>query len=687
MIFFLFFHPSLPYAQETEPESESAMEEQLENLAEKSDTDTEDDSYLQQLKHYLRHPLNLNEATATDLAEFKLLSALQIQNFVAYRNLFGSFINLYELQAVPSWDMTSIRKLLPYIIISDSKTISRDLSERLFVGDNSLLFRVSMTLPKSKGYFREDSASNFYIGSRPHLLVRYRYNYKNLLQYGFVADKDAGEQFFKGSQRGGFDFYSFHFFMRKSGIVRSLAIGDFTVNLGQGLIHWQSLAFKKSVSIVSIKRQTEALRPYSSSGESDFHRGAGITLLKKNWETTVFASIRKLNAIIRADSGQHGKDYVSSLLNSGYHRTPSELEHRNNLQSYTVGSSIKYNVSRWHAGINCVQYFFSKPFKASDKPYDLFALTGNKWTNFSFDYGYTFRNMHMFGEVAADKNFNTAIIKGMLVSLDRSADLAIVYRRIEKRYQSFYGNAFTENSSPSNETGLYTSISIRPSGAWRIDAYADFYKFPWLLFQADSPSYGSDYLLQVTFVPNKQVTISLRFKRKVQEANIDTDLSTSPVSAIPKRNLRYHLSYNMNREVLINNRVEVLWYEKDAARKQNGYLMYADIRYKPCLKPYSANTRLQYFETNGYNTRIYAYENDVLYGYSTPAFFEKGFRWYFNIKTDVSEWRPFKQPFKIEMWIKYAITHYFELDKIGTELDEIQGKNRSEIKFQLLFSR
>ncbi|MBL0144814.1 MAG: hypothetical protein IPP48_02690 [Chitinophagaceae bacterium] len=62
-----------------------------------------------------------------------------------------------------------------------------------------------------------------------------------------LGEKDAGEQFFKGNQKQGFDFYSTHLFARNIGIVKALALGDFTVNMGQGLTQWQSLAFKKGV--------------------------------------------------------------------------------------------------------------------------------------------------------------------------------------------------------------------------------------------------------------------------------------------------------------------------------------------------------------------------------------------------------------------------------------------------------
>jgi hypothetical protein len=131
-----------------------------------------------------------------------------------------------------------------------------------------------------------------YLGSPPKLFFRYRYQDKNLLQYGIVGDKDAGEQFFKGAQKYGFDFYSFHFFARKMGAVQALALGDFTVNMGQGLIQWQSLAFRKSVDILAIKRQSPVLRPYNSAGEFSFHRGAGVTLQKGKFEGTAFISYR-----------------------------------------------------------------------------------------------------------------------------------------------------------------------------------------------------------------------------------------------------------------------------------------------------------------------------------------------------------------------------------------------------------
>ena len=82
--------------------------------------------------------------------------------------------------------------------------------------------RATQVLEKSRGYLLDSSkAKNFYPGSPQKILVRYKYIFKNLLQYGVTAEKDAGEQFFKGGQKTGFDFYSAHFFVRNLGIIKS----------------------------------------------------------------------------------------------------------------------------------------------------------------------------------------------------------------------------------------------------------------------------------------------------------------------------------------------------------------------------------------------------------------------------------------------------------------------------------
>jgi hypothetical protein len=605
------------------------------------------------------------------------LTDLQIDNLISYRKLFGQLINIYELQAIPSWDVNTIRKLLSFVTLESLLSIKEDFNQRIKDGSHSLLLRVSQVLEKSRG-FDKSTPGTKYTGSPQRIFFRYRYTYKNLLQFGVVGDKDAGEQFLKGAQNKGFDFYSFHLFARKIGSIQALAIGDFTVNMGQGLIQWQSLAFKKSVDVMGIKRQSPVLRPYNSAGEFYFHRGAGITIKKGNMEATAFGSIRKLSANLAAADTLENEDFISSFLTSGYNRTASEIADRNGLRQTSFGGNLKYSGNRWHSSVNGIFYNFSLPLNKRDVPYNLYVLSGKNWFNLSVDYSYTYKNIHFFGEAAADKNFNKAFINGLLISVDSRVDVSLLHRSIDKAYQAVNGNAFTENVYPTNETGFYAGITIRPAAAWRLDAYGDIYKFPWLKYLVDAPSYGKDFVTQLTYTPNKQVEIYTRYRNETKQGNQpDNTTVANYLISLPKQNWRMQISYKINFAVTLRNRLELLWYDNKGLNRENGFLTYFDFLYRPLLKPYSAALRLQYFETDGYNSRLYAYENDVLYSYSIPVFFDKGYRYYLTFNYDITK--------KLSFWFRWAQTIYRDKNLIGSGLDEIEGNKKTEAKLQVRY--
>jgi hypothetical protein len=664
LILFLFLSAAC-FAQDLPP----TTQQQLENIAEANDEDPKDDNFLQQLDYFRKHPINLNSATPEELQALKALTDLQIGNLIHYRNLLGNFINIYELQAVPTWDLLTIKKILPYVIIGSSVSVRENFLSRFRNGDQSILFRLTRVLEKSKGY--NTALTTHYLGDQNHLMFRYRYQYKDLLYFGLTGDKDAGEQFFNGAQSKGFDFYSFHFFVRRLGIIKSIALGDYTVNLGQGLIQWQSLGFGKSSEVMSIKRQAPVLIPYRSAGEFYYNRGIGITLQKKNIEATVFASYKKISGNIINDTTER----FSSLLTSGYYRTLSEIADKNKINLTSFGGNISYRISSLKIGWNAVAHHFNIPLQKRDEPYNLFAISGKEVFNSSVDYSYTYKNIHLFGEAAVDKNFHKAFINGALLSVDPKVDLSFLYRNIQKEYQSLFGNAFTENTMPVNEKGFYTGIAIRPMAGWQLNAYGDFFQFPWIKYLVNAPTEGHDYLVQLNYQPNKQFGMYVRFRNK----NKPVDSSGNGIIYYPehqfKQNLRIHLTQQLSQVFSLTGRVELIWYNHQMKNAGQGFLSYLEGSYN--WEKISANLRFQYFETNDYNSRIYVYESDVLYGFSIPAFYDKGFRYYVNFHYDLLK--------NFEIWLRCAQTFYPEKSKIGSSLDEINKNRKTELKIQLRY--
>lgn len=673
------------FAQSTE-NTVALIEQQLELQAEKVES-YEGDALLEQLSYFIKHPLNLNEADADDLKELIVLSDLQINSFLQYRHVLGSLISIYELQAVPEWNTSVISGLLPFVTVGESAGILQSIAKQCTAGTHSLLFRTAGQLEKPAGYTVPHGSGSYYTGSPVSLYFRYAYHYTNTLQWGILGQKDAGEQFFRGTQKG-FDFSSFHFFVRKHGIIKSLAIGDFTVNMGQGLMQWQSFGFKKSAEITSVKRQSAVLQPYSASGEYNFFRGIGVTLRKGKWEGTGFISSRKISGNAVTDTSDHS-NHISSLLTSGYHRTYNELEDKNNLRQQAAGGSIKYEAGNWHVAANLIGLHFSTPIVKETAPYNLFAMKGSSFINTGLDYSFTYKNMLLFGEAATDQNRHPAVLQGLILSADPKVDISLLYRSISKSYQALYANAFTENTAAANEKGLFAGITIRPGAAFTINAYTDVFYFPWLTFSARAPSYGREYFIQLTYAPGRRVQVYTHFRNQQQEADrADAGPAGRVPGLVPRQNWRMQCNMAVSPAITFKNRFEIVWYDATGSKHQEGFLAFAEAGYKPPLKDLSANARLMYFETQGYDSRLYAFENDVQYVSSLPAFYDKGVRYYLNFNYNATRFaRKFIAPrLHAECWARIARTFYPEKELIGSGLDQVSGNKKTEITFQLMLS-
>lgn len=648
----------------------ATTEQQLENLG---DENLEDDAFLQQLAYYQKHPLNLNTATAEEFYPLRFLTALQIQNLIRYRASFGKLVSVYELQAVPGFDLVTIQRLMPFVYAGETKTLKETFAARLRGGSQSVLFRISRVLEKARGY--DTTLKTHYLGDPNRLLFRYTYQYQNLLYFGVTADKDAGEQFFKGKEKQGFDFYSAHFFARNLGHVKALALGDYVVNLGQGLTQWQSLAFGKSADVINIKRQSQVLLPYRSAGEFYFNRGAALTLQFGRWQLTPFVSYKRFSGNLVSDS----VDRFTSFGTSGYYRTQAELADRYRLTDFSTGGNLTYSSNALAIGLNAVSHQFSLPLQKTAEPYNRFAPVGKNFLLTSVNYSYTYKNAHFFGEAATDRQWHHAFVQGALVTVDPKVDLSLLYRNIHKAYQAPFGNAFTESTLPSNEEGFYTGLLLRPATGWQVSAYADFYRFPFLKYRLSAPARGVDYLLQVYYAPDKQTDLYVRYRNETKPLN---DAGLGSVIQFPfdqqRQSLRFNFSTQLSRSFALKGRTELTWFakNKNSSNTEDGFLTYVEGRYEPSGK-WRGNLRLQYFETGGYDSRIYAYESDVLYSFSIPAFFDKGFRYYLVLSHDFGK--------HLTFWIRAAQTLYANKQTIGSGLDEITGSRRTEVKLQFLY--
>lgn len=663
---------------QTQPDG-TDVQEVIENTASQNESESFDyDAYIDELEQFKKNPINLNKADENTLNDLPLLLPAQIASLLQYITLHGKLLSIYELQAVPGFDLITIQRILPFVMVDSDISDTKVPAKKLFSkGTFTFVSRYRQNIEKSEGY--KLTEGNRYLGNPFNLFIRFRYNYGTKLSYGFTAEKDAGEEFFKGSNKQGFDYYSGHFALRDFGVLKTFIAGDYEVRLGQGLMIWSGFGVRKSPAVMNIRKQGIKLRPYTSLNEFNFMRGAAFTIGKKGWEFTAFGSFKQLDAnspALSADTSINVDEAFSSFNETGFHRTQREIDGRNSLLTLTAGGNLSYNRRSWHVGVNGLYNKFFGTYLPAIQPYSQYNLQNNWLVNASVDYRVQFRNVQLFGEQAISNNAGFALLNGALVSLDAKVDIAVVHRYFSRNYQSLFANAFAEGARPQNEHGLYVALSVKPIRQVRIDVYSDLYKSEWLKYLVDAPSWGSDNFVQFTFTPNKKMELYTRYRYEFRKRNLSgNEAAFDYLVNEYRQSIRFNIKYKIGEMFTLSNRVEWSNFKNGNNKAENGYMIYQDVGFRKLGFPLSFNARLAIFKTDGFNSRIYTYENDVLYSFSIPALAGNGLRYYLMLNYNITR--------NIEVWVRFAQTNMFGTKTIGSGLDEINGNKRSEIKAQL----
>ncbi|UOQ76117.1 helix-hairpin-helix domain-containing protein [Hymenobacter sp. 5516J-16] len=645
------------------------------------------------LLQYYQTPLNLNTASREELRGLLLLSETQITSLLEHRQRNGPLLSLYELQSVEGFDLRTIYRAAPFVAATTANPNAGrgNLWQRITHEENNALFlRYERVLQDRPGYAPPDTTrtggpATRYLGSPNKLLVRYRVSHSKDFSLGFTAEKDAGEQFRwdPTTRRYGADFYSAHLVVQERGRLKTLALGDYQLQFGQGLLLSSGLAVGKGAeTITTLRRSSVGVRPYSSVLENTFFRGVAATVaLTTTVRATAFGSRKRIDASVQqaSDSLADFSEFSSGLLLTGFHRTPTELANRQALGETVLGGNVSYNSSGGdlQVGATAVHTQFDKPLQRRDEPYNAFELRGRRNLAVGAHYSYVWHNVLLFGETARSSSGGLGTVNGLLASLAPTVDAALLYRHYDRNFHTLYGNALGENTRNINENGMYLGLEVRPVARWEVSAYYDRFRFPWLRYQAGAPSPGHDWLVRVTFSPTKTSLLYAQLRQRTKAYDADT-VRPAPLP-VPTRRQSILLFYDASPTpaLSLRTRVQGTSYREDDGRPtRRGYVLAQDVTVQP-LRRLRLSARYALFDTDDYDTRQYVFEQDVLYAFSVPALAGQGTRAYLLTQFDINR--------HLTLWLRYATTHYRHQRTIGSGLEEIQGATRSEVKAQLRY--
>ena len=675
-----FFSPGRKtLAQNSSTDGNTLISEVLEEVVSSHDEESDPVEIADDMYYFLDHPLNLNGATAEDLRQLHLLTEFQIHSLLNYIHDQGGLLSVYELQLVYGFDRPLISRLLPFIILVPGKTIPESSLVQKNHFYQTLVMRAGTDGNQKAGFSPDSSGNKIFAGINRALLVRYQAGFSHF-NFGFTTEQDAGESFNTVEKRFCPDFMSAFLEYSSKGLVKKLIIGDYKTSWGQGLVLGGYGTGKSSQ--VLITPATTGLKKYSSAGENNFFRGAAATLGWSNLSLEIFASHLKIDMDLHeliSDSSAHY--YFTSTSTSGLHRSIPELKNKDAGSCNSMGGHAQISKNKVVLGFSYLNQQFSHQWIRNSTAYtqEIFPPVTH-FQNFGSDFKASLGNIAAFGEVATDTKSKIAATGGILADLHPLVRLSMVYRNYQPGYLGLRSSGFGESTGTKNEEGFYLGMEIYPWKYLKMDFYADHYNFPFLRYNSTNPYSGKDYLLALVFYPNREFTINMRLRYEMNQNRSSTLITgIDQMESIQKAGYRFELDYELTENMKLKSRLEFSYFQNADQPITTGFYSGHDLGFTSTSKKFKLWLRYAIFDIPGWDNRIYAYENDVLYSYSIPAFNSKGTRFIILTKTNIFP--------GLELSIRYAVSLFQGIRTWGSGNDKIISGSDSYWTMQIRFKR
>ena len=647
------------------------MEEVLEDLSVNNDINNSVNSLnweneLEELSNRLQEPVNLNSATREQLEQFPFLSDIQIEHLLAYIYIHGQMETIYELQLVEELDRQTIQYLLPFVCIKAInnepafrwKTMLKDAGR---YGKNEVLTRLDIPFYKRKGY------EHTYLGPSVYNSVKYTFRYRDQLYAGGVAEKDAGEPFAALHNRYGYDYYSFYLLLQNCGRLKLLAVGNYRLSFGQGLVMSTDYLMGKTIYASSFNNRSTGIKKHSSTDEYNYFRGVATTVaLTKRLSVSAFYSHRNMDGVVT--DGE-----ITSVYKTGLHRSRKEADKKNLLTSQLTGGNVSYQQNHIRLGITGVYYVFNRPYEPELTGYSKYNIHGNHFYNLGIDYAYRWRRFSFQGETAIGKQ-GWASLNRLQYSPVQDIQFMLIHRFYSYDYWAMYVHSFGEGSTVQNEQGYYVGLETTPFSHWRFFVSFDLFSFPWKKYRINKPSRGTDGLIQATFTPRTNLSMYLKYRYKQKERDLTGSKGTLTLP-IFHHQLRYRLNYSLNDVFSSRTTLDYNHFHSQDRAATKGYQVTQMISSQLPWTRLFADVQGSYFCTDDYDSRVYVSEKGLLYTFYTPSFQGRGFRCAVRLRYELNK-----------HWLfitKFGETIYLNRNEIGSGNDLIYGNKKADIQMQL----
>jgi hypothetical protein len=637
---------AVTYAEEVESEDMTILVEDLLSLSES--------------------PLNINTAKREDLERIFFLTDMQIENILFRRYVNGPFFSIYELQSVEGLPVETIKMLERVIYFGEEE--NKKPSFKLW---GNSFFRVECQIEKASGFKEtEEGGTPPYKGNPLKLYSRTEFKTNSGFSAGIIVKKDPGEPAFSHDING-FDLMTgYMHFKSDNSWIKEVVLGQYQVRTGQGLVLQSGLPMRKSSLVTNIRNRRPAFRPSLSASESSGMQGGYFTLRSKYLEITPFVSLKKRDGRFQTDST------VTSLCEDGMHRTETEIEQRHNVKELVIGSRVSCTGKWFNVEAGHVLYQLNYPVIPEEKLYNKFYFRGKESKNSWLAYMMSFKNFLVFGEMGVNSFQHASFCDGLEWSAAPAFTLSVTHRLIPIEYRAPLAGPMTESSSFSGEEGIYTGVRWQLPSGINLLSYFDWFRFQWLKYQIDAPASGFDWLTQAEKQFFGDALLVVKYRHREKPHNTKTDLQENIVA--PRVYDQLKLQYRHHLESGWQFTTMGQWNFVDSGGENySGNMLSEDLKWANRGETLTITVRYALFSTEDYLARVYAYEPNVLYMFSVPAFSGKGSRYILMANCKIRK--------NLHIWLRAGRWHYSDREQIGSGTQMVNSDKKTTVTAQVRF--
>jgi hypothetical protein len=504
---------------------------------------------------------------------------------------------------------------------------------------------------------RDDTS---FIGSSLKTLTKYKFTAGGF-SGGFTVEKDQGEKLLSGNPPLP-DFLSAYLTYNGSRLIRRIIVGDYSARFGQGTNINTGIRTGLSLTAPGYMSARNEIKQYTSTDENNFFRGMAADFSVKNLGLSIFYSNKSSDATLGTSSGSTN-DYAENFYTSGLHTSSSQMKKKDAITDLTYGINLSCNFNNLRFGLVWSEDRLSIPVKPSFKiPEEVFDFTGTRNTLYTIYYNSLIKRILLYGEFSTNDYLRKAFVQGLSFRPSDRLSINFLYRKYDAGYFTLHGNGPGSSSVTGNEQGILGNFTFEAAKHLFISGGCNIQQFPWLKYRNSSPSRGIKKEIIARFLPTEKIVIEALFNNRV--STFDSESTGIPKQKeITARNIRGSIRYTLNDNLVLGTRLDYKHVNPSASK---GIMMLQDINFRFIKIPLTLWFRYCLFNTDDWDSRIYAYENDLLYSFSIPALSGEGTRSYIMVKWEIGDFADIR--------FKYSITSLAWND---TSIEE-----RNEIRFQ-----